>query len=244
MFYKLVTATVSALLAVSASAQHAHSDVDAIVESGKIVFEGPGLVSDGSGFISGTGSRVYEAEFGAEFGSAANETDDPGFNLEDFSFTPGDFLAFDVVNTLSFWDGASWLTSTPGSETLSITDVVGTSTTTVSDSLITNSLGLIDQSDGDGGVHTHLEFLIDSNATAGTYLLEFILRGFSDSGLTNEAYTASDSVFIAFNFGLTEESFETSIDALGVTAAVPVPAAWLFLASGLGALVMGRRLKV
>jgi len=47
---------------------------------------------------------------------------------------------------------------------------------------------------------------------------------------------------IAFNYGLDEEAYELSVDALGISE-VPVPAAWLFLASGLGALVLGRRAK-
>ena len=152
------------------------------------------------------------------------------------------FLAFEVQNTLSYWDGSSWSASTPGSEALTIADVLGTSTTTVTDYSITNPIGLVDQADAEGGVHSHLDFEINLAAASGAYLLELALVGFSDQALTNLIVPASDSFFIVFNYGMDEEIFEAGVDALGVSE-VPLPAAWLFLASGLGTLALGRRVK-
>lgn len=243
MFKKIVFAALFTTISVTANAQHAHSDVDAVIESGQFEFEGFSLAVNGSGYlINDIGSPVYEAEFGAEFGDPANGTEDPGFAIDDGSFNAGDYLAFEVVNTLSYWDGLSWSASTPGSESLFITDVSGTATTAVTDTLISNPIGLIDQADAEGGVHSHLDFEIDLAAAAGAYLLEVTLLGFSDQALTNQIVSASDSFYIAFNYGLDDAIFETGIDALGVTE-VPVPAAWIFLTSGLGMLLLGRRIK-
>jgi hypothetical protein len=243
MIKKIVFGGLFAVLASTASAQHAHSDVDAYIENSQFLFEGASILVNGSGYLtSNIGSALYEVEFGAEFGDAANETEDPGFAIDDGSFNAGDYLAFEAVNTLSYWNGTSWSASTAGSESLFITDVSGTATTTVSDNTITNAIGLIDQADAEGGVHAHLDFEIDLAASPGAYLLELVLLGFSDSALTNEIVPASDSFYIAFNYGMDDALFETGIDALGVSE-VPLPGAWLFLTSGIGMLLLGRRAK-
>ena len=235
-------AALSTTLSTTANAQHAHSDVDAVIEAGQFVFEGASIIVDGSGYlINNIGSPLYEAAFGAELGDPANGTEDPGFAIDDGSFNSGEYLAFEVINTLSYWDGTTWSASTSGSESLLITDVLGT-TTTVTDALITHSIGLIDQADAEGGVHSHLDFEIDLTAASGAYLLELALLGFSDQALTNQIASTSDSFYIAFNYGMDEALFETGIDALGVSE-VPLPATWLLFASGLGSLLLRRRVK-
>ncbi len=242
MIKQIGLAVVFAALSATATAQHAHSDVDAVIENGQFVFEGAGLIVNGSGYIiNNVGSPIYEAEFGAEFGDPANGTEDPGFAVDDGSFGAGEYLAFGVVNTLQYWDGTSWSAATPGTESLFITDALG-AITEITDTAITNPTGLVDQADVDGGVHSHLDFEIDMSAASGAYLLELALLGFSDQALTNQIVPNSESFFIAFNYNLDEEIFEAGIDALGVSE-VPLPAAWLFLASGLGSLLLGRRIK-
>jgi hypothetical protein len=243
MLKKVVLSILFAAVTAAANAQHAHSDVDAVIENGQFVFEAASIIVDGSGYLAGsTGSPLFEAEFGAEFGDPANGTEDPGFVVDDGSFNAGDYLAFEVVNTLSYWDGINWSSSTAGSESLLVADVLGTTTTTVTGSSIINAIGLVDQADAEGGVHSHLDFEIDLAAASGAYLLELALLGFSDQALTDLIVPASGSFFIAFNYGMDEELFEAGVDALGVSE-VPLPAAWLFLASGVGALLLGRRLK-
>ena len=233
MLKQWVTAT-AAVLAISANASEVHSDIEVGVEAGKLTTESTlQLLSDGS--------SVYESEFGESvlepYGS-----DEPGFEVDDGVFTSGQTLAFQVASPLQFWDGSSWLAATPGSESISIFDNVG-NTTTVTDSGVSGTLiGTIDAADIDGGIHTHVEFEINNTAATGSYLLELQLLGFQTSALTTQAYTASDSFFIVFNWGQSEEDFETSVDALGVTA-VPVPGAAVLMLSALSALVFGRRIS-
>lgn len=46
----------------------------------------------------------------------------------------------------------------------------------------------------------------------GAYLIEMQLLGFDSTG-SNQVYGASESYYIAFNFGLDEAAYEASIDA-------------------------------
>ena len=230
MLKQSLTGVAFAFLASGVSAQHAHSDIDAVIESGAFEIENGILLLT-------SGSVVFESEFGSLAGP--NFTDDPGFVVDDGSFASGEFLGYEAVGSLQFWDGSSWGSST---ETFTIIDNSATTLDTlITGSGVTNGLGYIDAADALGGVHTHVtNFQIGAAAAAGAYMIELVLRGFSDSALTNEIYTASDSFFIAFNFGLDDVTFEAGIDALGV-APVPVPAAGLLMASALGALGIIRR---
>ncbi len=227
----LLGASVS-LIAFNAMADeggHGHEgDIDAVVEDGKIEIE--------SGILLAGGSKLFETEFG-EFGNDY-VTDEPGFILDAGSLTPGQVLGYQILNPLSFWDGTNWISTTPGSETITISDSVG-APTVVSDSSIIEALGFIEYAGADGGVSdTHLDFEISNPATTGAYLLELVLVGY-EADLTTNLNITSDTFFIAFNFGMDEEDYEASIDAL---APVPVPAAWLLMLSGLAPLAL-RRLK-
>ena len=230
MINKLVVAAFLGVFAASANAApHAHAgDVDSVFEDGVIAIE--------TGISLTNGGFLFETEFG-ELGNPYG-TDEPGFVLDDGSFSSGNVLGFEVQSVLNFWDGVSW--EATGSDSVSLIDTLD-ETTTVSATGIINPVGVIDEADSEGGVHTHIDFAINESAATGAYLVELVLKGFTDATLTN-SFTASDSIFIAFNYGLDEEAYELSVDALGISE-VPVPAAWLFLASGLGALVLGRRVK-
>ena len=230
MINKIVVAAFLGVFATSAYAEpHAHAgDVDSVFEDGVIAVE-TGIALTNGGFL-------FETEFG-ELGNPYG-TDEPGFVLDDGSFSSGNVLGFEVQSVLNFWDGVSW--EATGSDSVSLIDTLAV-TTNVSATGIVNPVGIIDEADAEGGVHTHIDFAINESAATGAYLVELVLKGFTDATLTN-SFTASDSIFIAFNYGLDEEAYELSVDALGISE-VPVPAAWLFLASGLGALVLGRRAK-
>ena len=232
MINKIVVAAVVGVFAFSANAQDEHAghagDVDSVFENGQIEVE--------TGIQLINGGLLFESEFG-ELGNPYG-TDEPGFVLDDGSFSSGNILGFEVQSVLTYWDGVNWAAT--GSDSISITDTLN-NVTTVSASSIVNAVGVIDEADPEGGVHTHIEFEINESAASGAYLLEFVLQGFTDVTLANN-FASSDTIFVAFNYGLDEEDFELSVDALGV-AAVPVPAAWIFLASGLGSLLLGRRAK-
>lgn len=230
MMNKIVVAALLGVFTASANAApHAHAgDVDSVFEDGVIAIE-TGIPLTNGGFL-------FETEFG-ELGNPYG-TDEPGFVLDDGSFSSGNILGFEVQSVLNFWDGVSW--EATGSDSVSLIDTLDV-ITTVSAASIVNPIGVIDEADAEGGVHTHIDFAINESAATGAYLIELVLKGFTDATLTN-SFTSSDSIFVAFNFGLDEEAYELSVDALGISE-VPVPAAWLFLASGLGALVLGRRAK-
>ena len=180
-----------------------------------------------TGEALGGEAKLFEADF-RDFEGGLYATDEPGFILEDGPFGANQFLAYNMQNDLKSWNGLNWVTTSNSLLTLESHDFGAQPF----------SLGIIGESDSAGGVHEHLEFFIDPNASAQAFLIEFILEGYSDQALSQTNGWSSESVFIVFNNGMDEASFDS-----GPVSAVPIPAAWLFLASGLGSLLLGRRLK-
>lgn len=225
----VLTTALAATLSTTTLAQH--SDIEADGSSGQLVIE--------EGILLNTGEWLFETEFGEGL-FPANETDDPGFEIE--GLNPGDIFALEAVGNLQVFDGTSF-TATTGSESISISGAAGP-TTVVTGSSISNPFAIVDQATAGGLIpDEHVDFQIDLSAPSGAYLIEFALTAFTDLSLTTlSSVASSDSFFIAFNFGLDEEIFESAVDSLGISE-VPVPAAWVFLASGLGTLVFGRRVR-
>ena len=233
MIKKILAVAAMATFSVTATAQHAHSDIEVVVESGQLEIE--------NGILLTSGAKLFEAEFGELINPY--EADEPGFEADDGQFMSGEILGFEALGTLQFWNGLSWGSSATG--TMTLTDTLPSTLDTVVDGLgVTNGIGFIGQADIDGGVHDHFDFEVgDTGGTPanGAYLLELRVRGFSDTTFTTDVYTASDSFFIAFNLGMEEADFEMAVDALGI--AVPIPAAWLLMLSGLAPLYLARRRK-
>jgi len=232
MLKKLFLSTtflITTTIAVSANAQH--SDIEADGSSGQLVIE--------EGILLNSGEYLFETEFGEGL-FPANETDDPGFDI--VGLNPNDIFTLEAVGNLQVFDGTAFAATT-GSESISIFGAAGP-TTVVTGSSISNPFAIVDQATAGGLIpDEHVDFQIDLAAPSGAYLIEFALSAFTDLSLTTPSSVASsDSFFIAFNYGLDEETFESAVDTLGISE-VPVPAAWIFLASGLGSLVFGRRLR-
>ena len=78
-------------------------------------------------------------------------------------------------------------------------------------------------SDGEGGVHEHLEFFIDPTASAQAFLIEFILEGYSDQTLSSTNGWSSENLSLSF---LTMVWMRHPLTQVSI--GVPIPAAWLF----------------
>ena len=226
----------SALLAIAAVALTGpafaqHQDVEVGVENGQLVIE--------NGLSMMNGSVLFEAEFG-ELGEPFG-TDDPGFEVDDGLFQAGEILAFQALGSLQQWNGTSWESTGADPIQIAATDVLG-NVTLWDGSGVSAGFGLIDEADDEGGVHSHVEFEIQDSLggtpMSGAFLIELALFGVA-ADQTTEVYGASQSMFVAFNLGLSEDDFEMAVDAL--IAPIPLPGAVIFMLSGLATMFGLRR---
>lgn len=196
-----------------ASAQHG-GDITVIVDGTKmrtgIVEEAP------SGGTLIRPERVFESEF-KDFGGTFL-ADEPGFDIEDGTLPPSSLLGFDILKALRVWDGAGFAAIPP--ETITI-ELGPQSRTTPPGDVIVPGFGIM--VDGEGGLHTHLDFILDPPAGVGIYLLE--MRLWSDAGLS-----ATKPWWIVFNNGEDEPVHEAAVEwarenLVPAPASVPVIAA-------------------
>ncbi len=225
----LVTFTAALSTPAMAATGGGHSDIEVAVENGKIVVE--------NGILLRNGYRLFESEFG-ELGNPYG-TDEPGFELDDGNFSPGQILGLEAKAALRYWNGSQWGVPV-NDEFIEVIDSLSNSFS-IEGQFLSGGSGVIDAADDEGGVHSHVDFEIGSGAgtpTTGAYLIELALLGFESDFIT-KAYTDSDNFYIAFNLGLDEDAFESSVDAL---APVPLPAALPLMLSGLlGMFAIARR---
>lgn len=161
--------------------------------------------------------KVFEADLG-DIRGGPYSTDDPGFDIDiaKGAFTPGNWLRFQPVGRLLFWNGTEWSTSVPNEERIEITDALNNTITFRTDG-VSNTLGVIGQIGSDGGLHEHMQMsLLDaSNAlggSVGAYRIQFKLFESAANSDTSVSI-ATSPIAVIFNRGLEEEKFELAVSA-------------------------------
>ncbi len=203
--YVLSIGTVMAMGSVS-TAQHA-GDVLLRIENGRMTTN---LIEEGGGIVT-PGVRV----FGSEFGEVApNFSDEPGFDNEAGTFTPGSSIGFNVRRALRRWDGVNF--DTVAAERLSIGyGPISPVLTPLVDEVTT---GFVIEVDDMGNWHNHLEYTLGTPASDGVYLLEMTL--FSDQASLQESLP----FWFVFNQGAGELVHDEAIEWVESNL-VPTPGA-------------------
>lgn len=198
-----------------------------------------------------TGALIYEADFG-DLPGGAFATDDPGYDHEAGQFAPGTLMALMAVDTLKFWDGISWTSTT--SAVVSIADTLSPDRPSldIGSSSVPPNAALLGEIDSEGNFHVHADMSITNGAAVGAYLISVKLVALQPAALDFDdfsldlsltAYEASAPFMIIFNRGLDGAVFEESVDARLAPQVVPVPAAALLFGSGLFSLGFARRIR-
>lgn len=188
-------------------------------------------------------ANVFEADFG-DLSGGPFRTSSPGFDVDiaQGPFGAGNWLRYEALGALQFWNGSIWSNALPGNETLSIEDALG-ETTVFSAAGVSNPIGVVDQIDTAGGVHQHLQFsLRNPNAlggSVGAYWISFQL--FETAANSLEPLTqASAPISIFFNRGMDHEDFDLAID--NAVSAVPLPSSiWMFGSAVIGMVSLVKR---
>lgn len=162
-------------------------------------------------------SNLFEPDFG-DISGGLYTTDEPGFdvNIAQGAFTPGNWLRFQPVGQLLFWNGTEWSTTAPNGERIEITDALGTAISYRTDG-VSDTPAVIGEIGSDGGLHEHLEMSIfdASNAlggSVGAYRIQLKLfesKANSDTSVS----IATSPITIVFNRGLEHDKFELAVSA-------------------------------
>jgi len=162
-------------------------------------------------------SALFEADFG-DLGGGPFVTDEPGVdvNIQTGTFTPGNWLRYQPVGQLLFWDGTQWTDGVPNGERIEITDVLSNVTSFSADG-VSETAGVIGEADSNGSVHEHLSFAIfdasnTPNGSAGAYRIQLkLFESLPQSDLS--VSIAATPIAIVFNRGLETDSYELAVSA-------------------------------
>ena len=185
-----------------------------------------------------TGEQIFVTDFG-DFAGGPFGVDDPGFFANANALPADSLLSYQGLGTLQYWNKntSSWSNNTPNNERVRLSG--GLDVTVIEDSsscdgllicipdtslefnesntlftangIIGKSSLIIDNTQSDGSLHTHLDWFIeDSNGnlggSEGAYLVQLAMRM---DGLVN-----SDPFLILFNRGLNTTEFAAALLAL------------------------------
>lgn len=163
-------------------------------------------------------SQLFEVDFG-DLGGGAFATDDPGIdvNIEKGAFQSGNWLQFQPLEQLQFWDGDEWTSAMPNGEHINILDALD-NTISIDGNGVSGGFAVIGEVDANGGLHTHIDFSLRDvsdqlNGSQGAYRIELKLIESAANSEVSVSYAAKP-VVIVFNQGLEEAEFEHAVEAL------------------------------
>ncbi|MDO9469956.1 MAG: hypothetical protein Q7J23_04415 [Nitrosomonas sp.] len=163
-------------------------------------------------------STLFEPDFG-DIGGGLYTTDDPGFdvNIAKGAFTPGNWLRFQPVGQLLFWNGTEWSAIVPNGERIEITDSLGNAISFRAGG-VSDTPAVIGEVGSDGGLHEHLgkiSIFDASNAlggSVGAYRIQLKLFE-SQANSDTSVSIATSPITIVFNRGLEHDKFELAVSA-------------------------------
>lgn len=194
---------------------------------------------------------LNDSHFVADFGDLPGgpfRTTNPGFDVDvDLGpLGPGNWLRYEVLGTLRFWNGTQW-TAPIGGESFRLDDALGTAdpgddTIVDANGVVAKPTGIVGEIDAGGGLHEHLTMgLRLTNGTLGGALGAYFvsLRLFETLANDDTALRYSAPFAYVFNRGLSTDAFNAAVDA--APAPVPLPGALVCAGSAVLALASRRR---
>ena len=165
-----------------------------------------------------TDTRVYSADFGDT--GIPNEIDEPGFDNLAGAFPIGSTIGFSIRDSLRKWNGADFNTIPVENLSVSVGTSLGPITTPATPGIVAGfNLNVA----GDGSWHRHYDFMLNSPASTGVYLLQLDLDS-SDVGIV-----PTDPFYIVFNQNGSETNHDNAIHYVE-TVIVPEPGSVAMLA--------------
>jgi hypothetical protein len=196
----------------------------------------------------GLNDSLFLADFG-DLPGGPFRTTNPGFDvdLELGPLGPGNWLRYEMLGALHFWDGAQW-TAPLGGVSFRLDDALGSAANPADDTVIDGDgvvakrRGIVGEIDSGGALHEHLTMglrLGDGTlgAPVGAYFVS--LRVFETLANDDAPLRYSAPFAFVLNRGLTSTAFDLAVDA--APAPVPLPGAIVCASSALLVLAGRRR---
>lgn len=212
-------------LALAAGMAAAHEgDYGLLVQGGQVV---TGIGDHDTGTIGDIGERAFAAEI--DINGAFWEAEEPGVFIPEASLPDNTQVSFTIEAALRYWDGTGPVNLSVAPDAMTLEFGPESRTTPAVDGDV-SGFSITYDADAIGGFDEHFDFLMDSGAPAGIYVLQmrFGLSGFADS----------ESTWTVFNAGLDEAAHEEAIEWVEANL-VPAPGALALL--GFGSLGLARR---
>jgi len=174
-----------------------------------LLLDGDRIVTAVANDLDGTFADVGERVFGAELDFVSNLGDAPGFFTTDGPTLPGGFSPFAAGTTITYqtngavtaWNGAGFESTSNRLRQIQIPGVVEI-LSPVDDAIVDG----FEYTYSGGDFDEHPDYGLSSDA-AGIYLWEITFAARDASGLL---LGETESLFVAFNNGLSEEEHEAS----------------------------------